>query len=139
MDAVEPPREDAIRWLRWSYRAGAFVDALATVEMLLPDRLDTLGRFGPKLRKERTGFRYGMRTGAPLMAGWTALLLWADRDPLARKDVLPLTIAPVIAGLMANDAVAEHAGLVSGSRLAPIRAMQVGLTALFAYSWLRAR
>ena len=71
--------------------------------MLFPDRLDTLGRFGPKLRRQRTGFRYGTRSGAPLMAGWTALLLWADRDPLARKDVLPLTIVPVIAGLMAND------------------------------------
>ena len=115
------------------------MDAVATVEMLFPDRLDTLGRFGPKLRRQRTGFRYGARSGAPLMAGWTVLLLWADRDPLARKDVLPLTIVPVIAGLMANDAVAERAGLLSGSRLAPVRALQVGLAGLFAYSWLRAR
>jgi hypothetical protein len=107
--------------------------------MLFPDRLDMLGRFGSKLRRQRTGFRYGTRSGAPLMAGWAALLLWADRDPLARKDVLPLTIVPVIAGLMANDAVAEHAGLLSRSRLAPIRALQVGPVGLFAYSWLRAR
>jgi hypothetical protein len=129
----------SIKWLRRSYRAGAIVDAVATVEMLFPDRLDTLGRFGKTLRRERTGFRYGARSGAPLMAGWTALLLWADRDPVARKDVLPLTIAPVIAGLMANDAVAARAGLLSRSRLVPVRALQVGLAGLFAYSWLRAR
>ena len=73
------------------------------------------------------------------MAGWTALLLWAVRDPLARKDVLPLTIVPVIAGLMANDAVAERAGLLSSSRLAPVRGLQLGLAALFAYSWAKAR
>jgi hypothetical protein len=51
------------------------VDAIAAVEMLYPDRLDSIGRFGPKLRRERTGFRYGMRSGAALMAGWTGLLL----------------------------------------------------------------
>jgi hypothetical protein len=130
--------EEAIRWLRRSYRAGALVDAVATVEMLFPDRLDTLGRFGRRLRSERTGFRYGTRTGAPLMAGWTALLLWADRDPVARKDVLPLTVVPVIAGLMSNDVVAQRAGLLSGSRLAPVRALQLGLAGLFAYSWLKA-
>jgi len=45
-----------------------------------------------------------MRTGAPLMAGWTVLLLWADRQPLERRGVLPITVLPVIAGLMANDA-----------------------------------
>jgi hypothetical protein len=51
------------------------VDAIAAVEMLYPDRLDSIGRFGPKLRRERTGVRYGMRSGAALMAGWTGLLL----------------------------------------------------------------
>ena len=34
---------EAVKWLRRSYRAGAVMDAVATIEMLLPDRLDTLG------------------------------------------------------------------------------------------------
>ncbi len=125
---------DAIRWLRRSYRAGAAVDALAAAGMAVP-RL-----FGPTLRFDR-GFdrgapelAYGLRTGAPLMAGWTVLLLWADRRPLERRGVLPITILPVIAGLMANDSHAVHSERLSGLSVAPVRALQIGLTALFGYS-----
>jgi hypothetical protein len=41
------PTEDAVRWLRRSYRAGALVDALAAVGMAIP------GLYGPTLRFER--------------------------------------------------------------------------------------
>ena len=78
-----------------------------------------------------------MRSAAALMAAWTALLLWADRDPLARKDVLPLTGA-VVVGLMANDARAAQAGRMSAARLRPVRLLQVGILALFGISYCKA-
>ncbi len=53
------------------------------------------------------------------MAGWTLLLLWADRWPLERRGVLPITVVPVIAGLMANDAHAVRAGQVTSLSVAP--------------------
>jgi hypothetical protein len=130
---------EAVRWLRRSYRAGALVDALAAIGMAYP-RL-----YGPTLRFDRrfdrTGpeFTYAMRTGAPLMAGWTVLLMWADRQPLERRGVLPMTVLPVIAGLMANDAHAVRAGRLSGRSVAPIRALQLALVGLFGYSATRAR
>jgi hypothetical protein len=128
-----------VRWLRRSYRAGALVDGLAAIGMAHP-RV-----FGPTLRFKRgfnrTGpeFSYAMRTGAPLMAGWTVLLMWADRQPLERRAVLPMTVLPVIAGLMANDAHAVRVGRLSGRSVAPVRALQLGLVGLFGYSLARAR
>jgi hypothetical protein len=134
----EDPLGEPVRWLRWSYRAGAAVDAVAALGMAVP-RL-----YGPTLRFrrgfQRTGpeFSYAIRAGAPLMAGWTVLLLWADRRPLARRGVLPITILPVIAGLMANDAHAVRRGDMSAFGVAPVRALQIGLTGLFAFSALKA-
>ena len=128
---------DTVRWLRRSYRIGAVVDAVAMLEMLFPERLDTLGRFRTGLRPDRPEFRYSMRSAAALMAGWTGLLLWAERDPLARKDVLLLTMAPVIIGLLANDASAVRGRWLSAARVAPVRALQLSLLALFGASYLR--
>jgi hypothetical protein len=132
--APEPgaQRERAVRWLRRSYRTGAVVDAAATVGMLVPARL-WMARFAPSFRRDRPEFSYGMGAGAALMAGWTLLLLWADRRPLQRKGVLPLTMV-VVAGLAANDERARLAGLTSGRDLAPTRALQAGLLALFGAS-----
>ena len=43
-----------------------------------------------------TGLGYGLINGAPLMIGWTILLLWADRKPMERKDTLLLTLPVVL-------------------------------------------
>jgi len=72
------------------------------------------------------------------MAGWTVLLLWADRHPVERKDVIAITAVPVVAGLMANDAWAIRNGLVEARSILPVRALQSGLLALFAASYVRA-
>ena len=129
---------DAVRWLKRSYRAGALVDTLAAVGMTFPRLFGPTLRFRRGFRRNGPEFTYAMRTGAPLMIGWTALLLWAERSPLARRGVLPLTIFPVIAGLMANDANAVRRGELSGVSVAPVRVLQLGLAGLFAYSSLKA-
>ena len=133
------PSVVAIRWLRRSYRAGALVDAVAAIWMSVPSLYGPTLRFRRGFRRTRPEFGYGMRTGAPLMAGWTVLLLWADRDPLARRGVLPITIAPVLVGLIAKDAHAVRAGYLSSRSVAPVRALQLALVALFTYSMAKAR
>jgi hypothetical protein len=124
--------------LRLSYRVGAAVDALAFVGMALPDRFGASARFAPWFDVRRPEFRYGMRYGAPLMAGWTVLLLWADRDPVERRGVLPITMAPVIAGLMTHDAQAVSRGEARRPPVIATRALQVGLLGLFGLSYARA-
>jgi hypothetical protein len=128
----------AVRWLRRSYWAGALIDAVAAVGMGVPSLYGPTLRFRRGFRRSRPEFGYGMRTGAPLMAGWTVLLLWADRDPLARRGVLPITIAPVVVGLIANDAHAVRAGYMSSRSVAPVRALQLAAVALFTYSMAKA-
>jgi hypothetical protein len=91
-------------------------------------------RFSRSFRRERAEFAYGMRAGAALMWGWTALLLWADRRPLERKGVLPLAMV-VIAGLMANDECARRAGHTWAPQLAPTRLLQLCLLLLLGASY----
>jgi hypothetical protein len=45
-------------------------------------------------------YKYQTGTGAFLMLGWTILLIWADRKPIERKDVLLITAIPVVLGIM---------------------------------------
>jgi hypothetical protein len=78
--------DGAVCWLRISYRVGALVNALAGVQMRSP----RLFAFGMGLDDFRPGpdTRYAMGMVAAFMFGWTALLLWADRRPIERRDVL---------------------------------------------------
>jgi hypothetical protein len=78
-----------------------------------------------------------MGMGAALMFGWTALLLRADRRPIERRDVLALTVVPVIAGLAVNEAFGVASGSLSAAFPAPIWALQLGLGLLFLVSWRR--
>jgi hypothetical protein len=133
---ADPATISAIRWLRRSYRVGAVVDGLATIGMIFPGPLWTSG-FRAPFDRNREELTYGMRAGGAVMAGWTLLLLWADRDPIRRKGVLPLTCM-VVLGLMANDAAAAHAGEVRNSSLTSTRALQAALLGLFTTSYLRA-
>ncbi len=119
--------DDARRWLRISCWVGAVVDALAGVQMLSP----RLFAFGMGLKDFHPGpdVRYAMGMGAALMFGWTALLLWADRRPIERRDVLALTVVPVIVGLAVNEAFGVASGFLSAAFAAPIWAL-VGLAEL---------
>jgi predicted CoA-binding protein len=124
-----------IRWLRVSYWVGAIADAAAAVAMLVPEA----GRavYGIKGFEPGPDYRYAMRLGASLMLGWTVLLLWADRKPLERRGVLPITVF-VIAGLAWAGAYAVRAGLIPLLNMIPTWGMQAVLVCLFLYAYFRA-
>ena len=128
---------NAIRWLRICYRVGAIVDLAAGVQMLCPP----LFAFGMGLANFNPGpdYRYAMGMGASLMFGWTVLLLWADRRPVERMGVLPLTVVPVIAAMALNEAAGVGSGFLSVAAAAPIWALQVAISALFLVSYGVAR
>jgi len=125
-----------ILWLRISYWVGAIVDGLAALQMLFP-RLYTLTSdtgFTPSAE-----FGYAMRSGAPLMIGWTVLLIWADRRPVERKGVLLITVIPVVIGVALNQITAIPIGISSVGATMLIWILQVVLIALFTFSYLNAR
>lgn len=82
-----------ILWLRISYWTGAILDGLYIIPMLFPEIGGNI--FGLNDFRPDAPFRYAMAVGAALMLGWTALLIWADRKPLERREILLLTIFPV--------------------------------------------
>lgn len=117
------------RLLRIAYWYGAAVDALSLLPMLSVKIAGlTLGiaDFAPNRE-----YHYAMDIGAALMAGWTVLLLWADRRPLERRDILPITIVPVAAGIYGATLYAGHSGLCSFARLTPMLVGPVLLAALY--------
>ena len=129
-------KKDVILWLRISYWAGAVLDLLAGLTMLFPALFainNQLSSFYPA-----PDYRYAMGMGAPLMLAWTALLLWADRKPLERKSVLPITLL-VVLGEVANEIVAARTGYISVGALVPTWIVQAILSVLFIFSYLNAR
>jgi hypothetical protein len=133
---VAGPAAGASGWLHGSYRVGAIAGGLATIGMAFPGPLWT-AQFQAPFDRNRPELAYGMRAGAPLMGGWTLLLLWADRRPVQRSAVLPLAGA-VVLGQLANDTAAARAGQVTAGRLLPARLLQAALLGLFARGYLAA-
>jgi len=75
--------------------------------------------------------------GAALMAGWTCLLIWADRKPVERRGVLLLTIVPVIAGLRLSEIYLFVYGYVTVADMIPSWIMGVLTLALFIFSYVK--
>jgi hypothetical protein len=127
----------SIVFLRLAYWAGAILDAAMLPPMLVPSigaKMYGIADFHPGAE-----YRYAMYVGASLMAGWTALLLWADRKPVERRGVILLTIIPVIAGLIAASLYTVASGLVTAGGILPILVLQVSLTAFFLGAYIHSR
>jgi hypothetical protein len=131
----EASMTNSIRWLRVSYWWGIIADGLMAVLMLLPARFAALMNVDIASMRD---FGYGMGLGAPLMVGWTVLLFWADREPLARKDILPLTLV-VVAGYIAFEVYSIGTGYASLAVTIPVLGMQTAMSAMFIFSYLNAR
>jgi hypothetical protein len=78
-----------IRFLRVAYWLGIVLDALAFTQMAFPE----LGRKMLQVAEPLSNqYLFAISLGAGLMLAWTLLLFWADRKPLERRTVLPLTM-----------------------------------------------
>ncbi len=74
--------------LRVSYWAGAIADAFVFFQMIFPSILIDSMSLDIEVTKE---FQFALLIGAPLMLAWTFLLIWADRKPVERRSIIPLT------------------------------------------------
>lgn len=102
---------DDVRWLRAAYWIGALVDVFFGIAMLHPPLLRLALQAPDLIVTVETRVALGM--GAPLMFAWATLLFWADRAPLARKDVLVITCVPNVAGLMVTSIFALSADVLA--------------------------
>jgi len=124
--------DNKIRWLRISYWAGAIVDAYAAFRWTFPEMFPG--------SSTDIGYNVGMKWRVSLMLGWTFLLIWADRKPLERKDVLLLTVCPVIVGLMITSVATFSTGFFGTIQdlILNLSIMTI-LTVLMTFSYLNAR
>lgn len=104
--------------LRISFLVGAITDGLAILPMAFPRIGSAL--FGGDLTRLGPEYRYAMGIGASLMAGWTALLFWGAINPIERRDILILTLFPVIFGIIAVTVTAVRNRVVLLSRVIPL-------------------
>jgi len=90
--------ERKIIFIRFTYWYGAILDLLVFLDMIV----SIIFEFSVSMTIVSTdvSYKYQTGTGAFLMLGWTILLIWADRNPIERKDVLLLTAIPVVVGIM---------------------------------------
>jgi len=125
----------AVLLLRLSYWAGAILDLGAGMMMVYPGLFVPI--YCPPVFRPGLDYRFAMGMGAPLMFAWTVVLLWADRKPMERKGILPITMLVV-----AGEAATQVWGVVSGFiPLQPVLltfSMQLLLSALFLFSYLNA-
>ncbi|MCK5097366.1 MAG: hypothetical protein KAR45_04645, partial [Desulfobacteraceae bacterium] len=84
-------------------------------------------------------YKYAMGVAASLMAGWTILLIWADRKPVDRKGVLLITVFPVLLGLIAAGIYAVSQNFIPIWKMIPTWIIQTLLATLFTYSFFSAK
>ena len=123
--------------LRIAYWMGAAMDAAMLIPMLFPPVGAAL--FGIADFHPGAEYRYAMYVGASLMAGWTALLIWADHKPVERRGVILLTIIPVIIGMIGASLYLAASGLAASARIIPMLAIQVFLAVLYFSAYLGSR
>jgi hypothetical protein len=114
-----------VRWLRASYWSGAIADVVIAVLTLIPSRMGL------------PAFRYPMGLAASLMLAWAVLLLWADRRPVERRGVLPITVF-VIVGLMLSGFYSVALDLLPASQIVPSSVLGALLIGLMLFSYFNA-
>lgn len=129
----ETKKENVIKHVRIAYWAGAILDFVAFLQMILP-RVSARLMGGTVVPDE--AYVFAMRLGAGLMLAWTVLLIWADRKPLERADILPITMIVLLINVPAM-LLALQAGLLPFSSLLPQLGMAVVLLFWYGGSYLQ--
>lgn len=84
--------------LRYGYWVGAIIDLLAFF-MMLASMIEGFD-LGYSVSGVTNDYRFAMTWASSLMLGWTVLLIWGDRKPVDRKEIVLFTVFPVIIGVL---------------------------------------
>ena len=123
--------------LRLCFWIGAITDGLAVVPMLSPGVGTML--LGGEFARVSVEYRYAMGIGASLMAGWTILLLWGSVKPIERRDLLILTVFPVITGIVISAVYGIRQHVIEMERTIPLLAHLGFISVLYVYSYSKSR
>lgn len=120
-----------------AYWIGIIADAIATILLFSPQIANLL--LQPQSFEISAQYLYVTRIAGALMAGWTALLLWASNKPIERADILLITLFPVVTLLLIAAILAARTGQLSVGRLVPMFILYILIFVTFIPSYLWAR
>lgn len=120
--------------LRIAFIAGAVVDAIALLPMLIP----TISKLMWGFDNIQGDYSFAMRMGASLMSGWTILLVWAAIKPMERRPVALFTVF-VILGIVAAEIFSVTDDIIKVGLALPSFIMQTILTTLFLTAYIYSR
>jgi len=120
------------RLVRFTYWAGAAIDVLAGIQLLMPEHMALLGFQG--MRPSGVAAMPAI-TAAVLMFGFTAILMWAGFCPVERRFVLLVTLG-VIVTLASVNVMSGVMGWQSWDTLIAPLLIQTVLTTLFTTSYV---
>jgi len=127
-------KETATLLIQISFLLGAVTDGFAIIPML--SHRVGVALFGGGSSGNSTEYRYAMGIAASLMAGWTLLLLWGAANPIERRDILLLTVFPVITGIVLATVFAVRHRDVLLSRVIPLWIHLGIVSLLYAVSYI---
>jgi hypothetical protein len=97
-------------FIRCVYWYGATLDGIVGVFMVISMFTKTL--IIP-YSSTSTEYQFAMGYAAALMFGWTVLLFWGGLKPIERKNILLMTICPVVVGLILTEFFVDFNGLAN--------------------------
>ena len=125
--------KNTVLLLKFSYIIGAILDALVAIQMFSPDILTLttgVSSFAPT-----SNFLYASYMSGVMMISWSVLLIWGYLKPVERKDILLITVLPVV-GLMISGILSTTAGFLPWLTMIVFLAIQAFLVVLFTTSYL---
>jgi hypothetical protein len=134
--------ENRVLMLRTSFWVGAILDGIYAINMSLVWLLDEYSGFDPiRLMRFTRGVesRYAWGFACSLVISWTLLLIWADRKPVERKEIIMLTAFPLVSGLLFDTFFAIAVNLASWADVLLIQVVYIFLIVLFTSSYLLTR
>lgn len=131
--------KNKILLLRIAYWVGIIMDALVGLNMILATIVANVSPFLPVPFAGGASYQYLMGFCASFMIAWTVLLIWADRKPIARKDILIITAVFVVGGFTLAEIFGLFLQTVTIIEFLPMLMIRSVLIALFigSYCWAR--
>jgi hypothetical protein len=120
--------------LKLAYMLGSITDSVVFMMMIFPQFASAF--WGIEGFTEQYYFAMGL--GAPVMLGWSLLLLWAYKKPVERRTIAPLTILAII-GIAISSIIMVSRGLFTGTGMLPSFIVQAILLVLFSYGYITIR
>ena len=132
---MHPATKNKIRWLRIAYWTGAVLDAVAFLQMMFPHITAEAMGGNFVITPE---YEMAMQFGASLMLAWTVLLIWADRKPVERRAILPITLIIIVMNFI-TFLQAAQLDLIPVERLIPQLVAILLIFILYVFAWLYSR